>query len=84
MYNITLIYEYEKSIILGCGNPDRGDDGADWVALSSLACNFGRPIDSELIETGFIPINESIQLWLNLQLMPGLVKYILGISKEKR
>jgi hydrogenase maturation protease len=64
----------KKSIILGYGNPDRGDDGAAWVVLSALACHFGHPIDSEQIETGFIPINESIQLWLNLQLMPELAE----------
>lgn len=64
----------KNSIILGYGNPDRGDDGAAWVALSSLACHFGHSIDSEQIETGFIPINESLQLWLNLQLVPELAE----------
>ena len=63
-----------NTIILGFGNPDRGDDGAAWVALSSIACHFGYPIDSEQIETGFISINDSLQLWLNLQLMPELAE----------
>jgi len=64
----------KNTLILGYGNPDRGDDGAAWAALSALACHFGHPIDSEQIETGFIPINDSLQLWLNLQLMPELAE----------
>ncbi len=73
MYQLNPI-TMKKTLILGYGNPDRGDDGAAWVALSALACHFGHPIDGEQIETGFIPINYSLQLWLNLQLMPELAE----------
>jgi hydrogenase maturation protease len=71
----------KNTIILGYGNLDRGDDGAAWVTLSAIACHFGHPLESDQIETGFIPITDSLQLWLNLQLIPELAEDLAGFER---
>lgn len=71
----------KNTTILGYGNPDRGDDGAAWVALSTIACQYDHPLDSEHMESGFIPISNTLQLWLDLQLIPDLAE---DLSKFER
>lgn len=71
----------KNTLIIGYGNPDRGDDGAAWVALSALACHFGQPLENEQIEAGTIPISDSLTLWLNLQLMPELAEELARFDR---
>ncbi|HEY59140.1 MAG TPA: hypothetical protein G4N92_00400 [Anaerolineae bacterium] len=60
-----------KTLILGYGNPDRGDDGVALFILNHLIAQ-KRHTPINLLETGFSILNESIDLWYNLQLVPEI------------
>lgn len=63
-----------KSIILGFGNPDRGDDGVAWHVLAGIAQRFGKPFAYEGIEAGLVNLSEYTHLWFNLQLIPEVAE----------
>jgi len=71
----------KRILILGYGNPDRGDDGAAWVTLANIASHFGHVLDNEQLETGFITLTNSLQPWLNLQLIPELAEDLAGFEQ---
>ena len=64
----------KKFILLGYGNPDRGDDGAALYLLMELIKKFNpdKSILSDFQEAGFLELTPEIDLWFNLQLYPEL------------
>lgn len=62
-----------KTLIIGFGNADRGDDGAAWHALRALAQRLGRPAP-EHPEDGLFPEGQEIDLWYELQLTPEMAE----------
>jgi hydrogenase maturation protease len=63
-----------KTIVLGFGNPDRGDDGVAWHVLAGIAIQFGQPLSKENMEAGSIKLSEHTHLWFNLQLIPEVAE----------
>jgi hydrogenase maturation protease len=63
-----------KTIVLGFGNPDRGDDGVAWHVLTGIAHRFGQPLSTENIESGSIKLSAHTHLWFNLQLIPEVAE----------
>ena len=63
-----------KTIVLGFGNPDRGDDGVAWHVLAGIAQRFGQSLTYEGIEAGLFTLSEDTQLWFNLQLIPEVAE----------
>lgn len=61
-----------KSLILGFGNPDRGDDGVAWYILSEIAGHFNTSLREEQIECCLVQLNNEIDIWFNLQLIPEI------------
>jgi len=64
----------KKLIVLGYGNPDRGDDGVAYYLLEKLITFFSQ-YEKDLVdfhETGFATLNPNIDLWYNLQLIPEI------------
>ncbi len=59
-------------IILGYGNPDRGDDGVAYYILNELIQKLAenRTALEEFQETGILEINKNVDIWYNLQLVP--------------
>ncbi|NMB60945.1 MAG: hypothetical protein GYA18_01230 [Chloroflexi bacterium] len=64
----------KKFIILGYGNPDRGDDGVAYYLLQKLIRQFGNDADilTKFEEVGVCEVNEQIDIWYNLQLIPEI------------
>lgn len=64
----------KKFIILGYGNPDRGDDGVAYYLLQKIIRRFGTDADklAEFEEVGLCEVNEQIDIWYNLQLIPEI------------
>ena len=62
----------KKFIILGYGNPDRGDDGVAYHLLIDLIHTLSDNSEeiSEFIEVGILELTDEIDLWYNLQLIP--------------
>jgi len=61
----------KKTILLGYGNPDRGDDGVAWHILQTLFKDKGMP-DVDLFCCDFVPYNETTDVWFNFQLLPEI------------
>jgi hydrogenase maturation protease len=64
----------DRVIIIGYGNPDRGDDGVAWHIMIHLAKKLGRDIPT--FEEGFTMCGESPELFFTLQLMPEIAEMI--------
>ncbi len=64
----------KKFILLGYGNPDRGDDGAAFYLLKELIKKFSSDENAITVfqEAGFLELTPEIDLWFNLQLYPEL------------
>lgn len=62
----------KKFIILGYGNPDRGDDGVAYHILQEIIRKYTKKKESlsEFIEIGTFELTADIDLWYNLQLIP--------------
>ena len=65
----------KKTILLGYGNPDRGDDGVGWHFLQQLIAKY-KIEDVDLFTSDVIPISDSIDIWFNLQLLPEISETI--------
>ena len=64
----------EKTIILGFGNPDRGDDGVGWHVLAGVARQFGQTLSFDALDTCAFKLSEQTYLWFNLQLIPEVAE----------
>ncbi len=64
----------KKFIILGYGNPDRGDDGVAYHLLNELIRKYSaRKEDlTDFQEAGILDLTPEIDLWYNLQLIPEI------------
>jgi hydrogenase maturation protease len=71
----------KKTIILGYGNPDRGDDGVAWYILKQIGQRFGKLIDIGSLENGFFSVKENLDLWFNLQLIPEVAEELTHYEK---
>ena len=70
-------------IILGYGNPDRGDDGVAYHLLKELIEKYSKN-QTDLIyfqETGFLELTADIDLWFNLQLIPEISQKLSQYEK---
>ena len=70
--NTSQMKEMQKTLILGFGNPDRGDDGVAWYILSKIANHFNKSLSEEQIECCMVELNDAIHLWFNMQLIPEI------------
>jgi len=69
-----------RSIILGFGNPDRGDDGVALFILDHLLSQ-KKHIKSNISETGFCNLDKNIDLWFNLQLIPEVGEILANYQR---
>jgi hydrogenase maturation protease len=70
----------KKILLLGYGNPDRGDDGAAWHILNQLFLDRNMP-DTDLFTSDLIPLTENIDVWFNFQLLPEYTETISEYQK---
>lgn len=62
--------EYKKkSLLFGYGNPDRGDDGAAYHLLLSVAKKFDKK-EIDLFSSEIISLSPEIDVFFNFQLLP--------------
>ena len=71
----------KKTLILGFGNPDRGDDGVAWHILKKIAELSGHDWESEGFESGIVKLNNHLNLWFNLQLIPEVAEDLANYQK---
>lgn len=69
-----------KTLFIGYGNPDRGDDGAAWHILNQLFIDEGLP-DTDLFTSDMIPLTNSVDVWFNFQLLPEYAETISTYTK---
>ena len=70
----------KKILVLGYGNPDRGDDGIAWHILNDLCTCFS--IDSGfLLEGEVFPLNLNADCWFGFQLIPEIADLISKYQK---
>ena len=70
----------EKNLIIGYGNPDRGDDGIAWHVLTVLCTQFGA--NAELLLDGDVfSMNASTDCWFGFQLVPEMSDFIGNYHK---
>ena len=59
----------KRTILLGYGNPDRGDDGVAWHFLHCLLRKYHKE-NLDLLDFEVFPLTNSVDIWFNLQLLP--------------
>jgi hydrogenase maturation protease len=70
----------DKTLFLGYGNPDRGDDGAAWHILNQLYSELKLPVP-DLYTSDLVPLNDNIDVWFNYQLLPEFAESIGAYKK---
>ena len=65
----------KKTIFIGYGNPDRGDDGVAWHLLNQIIA-FTGCCENDLFSSDIIPASENIHVWFNFQLLPEMAETI--------
>jgi len=65
----------KRKILIGYGNPDRGDDGVAWHLLMKVLATFGFT-QEDLFRDEIISANEGLDLWFNFQLLPEIAELI--------
>lgn len=66
----------KKTLFLGYGNPDRGDDGVAWHILKTLFSECGKK-SIDLFDLEVNPLTENIDAWFNFQLLPEIADLIV-------
>jgi hydrogenase maturation protease len=66
----------KKILILGYGNPDRGDDGVAWHILKTLFSEQGKKT-IDLFDVEVNPLTKNIDIWFNFQLLPEIADLIV-------
>ncbi len=65
----------KNTILIGFGNPDRGDDGAAWhllkLVLNEACCEEDDLFSSEIIHAG-----PGLDIWFNFQLLPEMAEKV--------
>ena len=70
----------KKIIILGYGNPDRGDDGVAWHILMRLF-NDLQIKDADLFCCDIISLTSNTDVWFNFQLLPEIAENLSTYQK---
>ena len=70
----------KKFIIVGYGNPDRGDDGVAYHLLNGLIQKYStRKEDLSVFqEEGILDLTPEVDLWYNLQLIPEIAQDLVN------
>ncbi len=73
----------KKFIILGYGNPDRGDDGVAYHLLNELVQKCSTKDDDliEFQEAGILALAPQVDLWYNLQLVPEIAQELANYEQ---
>lgn len=69
-----------KTILLGYGNPYRGDDGVAWHLLTRLLAKY-QIEKTDLLESDIFTLTDSVDIWFNLQLLPEISEIIAGYDR---
>ncbi len=72
----------KKLLIVGYGNPDRGDDGVAWHILKELLKEHNPDLDAEELLSGDITsLDGNADTWFNLQLLPEISELLSNYEK---
>ena len=66
----------KSNIIIGYGNPDRGDDGVAYYIIQNFLSKKNDYLDQEIFSQEIIPLNSSTDIWFNLQLVPEIAEFM--------
>ena len=70
-----------KTLLLGFGNPDRGDDGVAWHIQKKIAELSGYARENELFGSEIVKLNDALHIWFNLQLIPEVAEDLVNYQK---
>lgn len=65
----------KKTIFIGYGNPDRGDDGVAWHLMNKVLA-FAGCDQNDLFSSDVITVNADLDIWFNFQLLPEMAETI--------
>lgn len=69
-------------LIVGYGNPDRGDDGVAWHMLKKLLNEHKPELNADDLLAGDIThLNKNTDIWFNLQLLPEISELLSNYKK---
>jgi hydrogenase maturation protease len=72
----------KKLMILGYGNPDRGDDGVAYWLLNQLILSYKDVSEiAKFNEIGELSLKSGIDIWFNLQLVPEISSELANYQK---
>lgn len=70
----------KRTLIIGYGNPDRGDDGVGWYILQMLAEEFQVSISNDT-DIGIFSEERPLDFLFNLQLMPEMATEMVSYER---
>jgi len=71
----TFFKPMEKTLIIGYGNPDRGDDGVAWHLLNRILNETGCR-ENDLFASDIIQSKQGLDIWFNFQLLPEMAETV--------
>lgn len=70
----------KNTLLVGYGNPDRGDDGVAWhllnLVLKAASCK-----EDDLFSSDIIHAQPGLDIWFNFQLLPEMAETIAGYER---
>lgn len=65
----------KSKILIGYGNPDRGDDGVAWHLLNKVL-TFTGCLENDLFSSDIIHATKELDIWYSFQLLPEMAETI--------
>ena len=70
----------KNTLLIGYGNPDRGDDGVAWHLLNLILKKSGCKED-DLFSSDIIHVHDGLDIWYNFQLLPEMAETVAGYDR---
>ncbi len=70
----------KNTLLIGYGNPDRGDDGVAWHLLNLILKENGCKED-DLFSSDIIHVRDGLDIWFNFQLLPEMAETVAGYER---
>ena len=70
----------KMNLLIGYGNPDRGDDGASYILLTTILNNYGKH-NCDIFSSEITELNENTDILFNFQLLPEFAELIADYER---
>lgn len=76
----TFFKQMKSTLLIGYGNPDRGDDGVAWHMLNLVLKENGSKED-DLFSSDILHVREGLDIWFNFQLLPEMAETVAAYER---